>query len=164
MDEVRVVLGHRAAEIEENLAAEGVTTIRNPRYLEGMLTSVQEGMVSAPTDTEWFVIALGDQPSLRAETVARLLRTAREEAADGGNERPTIVVPSYGGRRGHPLLISAAHREEIGALPEEGGLRELLRRHPEAIQHVTLDDERVLEDMDTPEEYQRQVERLRGEV
>lgn len=162
MDEVRVVLGHRAAEIEENLAAEGVTTLRNPRYLGGMLTSVQEGVASAPADTEWFVIALGDQPSLRAETVARLVQAAREEPADTWNERPTIVVPSYGGRRGHPLLIAAAHRDEISALPGEGGLRELLRRHPDTIRHVTLDDERVLEDMDTPEDYQRQVERLGG--
>lgn len=164
MDEVRVVLGHRAQEIEAHLAGEGAVPVRNPQYLDGMLTSVQAGMRSAAEDTEWFVIALGDQPSLRPQTVERLLRAAREEPADSGNGAASIVVPSYGGRRGHPLLLHARHREEIAALPPEAGLRELLRRHPQAIRHVTLDDERVLEDMDTPEEYRRQLARLEREA
>ena len=153
MDEVLVVLGHRAEEIAAHLAAEGVRTVLNPRYLEGMLTSVQAGIAAAPPDTELLLIALGDQPSLRPEVVRRLLEAACEGTAD-------LLVPSYGGRRGHPLLIHAHYREEIAGLSPEVGLKELMGRHPEALRHLLVPDEGVLCDMDTPEEYRRELRRL----
>lgn len=125
----------------------------NPRYPEGMLTSVQAAVAAAPVTTEWFLVALGDQPSLRPETVKHLLREA--EAGDA-----TILVPSYNGRRGHPLLIHASHRDEIASLDGAVGLRELLLRHPKAVHHVVMPEEGVLLDMDTPEDYQRELRRL----
>jgi molybdenum cofactor cytidylyltransferase len=156
VDGVLVVLGHRSAEIAAALAGEDVETVFNPRYPEGMLASVQAGAAAAPPDAEWLLIALGDQPSLRPEVVRTLL-----DAACAGAE--SILVPSYGGRRGHPLLIHARHREEIAGLPAEAGLRELLARHPEAIRHVVVPDEGVLRDMDTPDDYRRELERLQEE-
>jgi molybdenum cofactor cytidylyltransferase len=150
---VLVVLGHRQAEIAAELADNGVTLVENPRYAEGMLSSVRAGISAAPPDAEWLVLALGDQPSLRPETVTRLLAAARE-----GPE--TIVVPSYGGRRGHPLVFHARYRAEILALAGDRGLKELLQRHPTAIRHVLFEDEAVLADMDTPEDYRRELKRL----
>lgn len=127
-------------------------TVLNPRYAEGMLTSVQAGAAAAP-EAEWLVIALGDQPSLRPGTVSALLAAARE--APG-----SIVVPSYAGRRGHPLVIHGSYRGEIAGLDPGVGLRELLQRHPEAVRHLVLPDESVLHDMDTPEDYRRELDRL----
>lgn len=152
-----VVLGHRAEEISANLDGTGAEWVYNPRYLEGMLTSIQAGVSAAPPETEWLVIALGDQPSLRPEVVSLLLREAQAGLAEG----QSLVVPSYNGRRGHPLVLHARHREEIAALDPEVGLRELMRRHPEEIRHVVVPDEGVLLDMDTPDDYRREVERLR---
>jgi molybdenum cofactor cytidylyltransferase len=152
---VLVVVGHRGEEIAESLAGTGADVVRNPRYPEGMLSSVQAGAAAAPPETEWLVLALGDQPWVRSQTVELLLREATEHGAG-------IVVPSYGGRRGHPLVLSARYRHEIGELPPETGLRELLRRHPDEIRHVVLPDETVLEDMDTPDDYRRALERLGG--
>ena len=137
------------------LDGSGADVVPNERYREGMLTSVQTGVAAAAPDTEWFVLALGDQPSLVPGTVAQLLTEARRGDA-------TIVVPSYAGHRGLPLLIHHTHRQEIGALGGENGLRALLHAHPEAIRHVLFPDEAVLSDMDTPEEYQRELARLRA--
>ena len=74
---VLVVLGHRSDEIRSHLAGEGVEFVFNPRYREGMLTSVQAGAAAAPADTEWLVVALADQPSLQPSTVVQLLSAAR---------------------------------------------------------------------------------------
>ena len=148
-----MILGHRSEEIAENLEGSGAEIVVNPRYPEGMLTSVQAGVAAAPRDTEWFLVALGDQPSLQPATVERLLA----EAVPGC---PAILVPSYGGRRGHPLLLHASYRDEIGSLDGAVGLRELLLRHPDAVRHVELPEEEVLYDMDTPEDYQRELRRL----
>lgn len=152
-----MVLGHRAEEIAADLAGEGVETVPNPQYLEGMLTSVQAGIAGAPPETEWFVLALGDQPSLRPETVALLLREAETALREGCD----LVVPSYAGRRGHPLLIHARYRDEIRELSGQIGLKELMQRHPDRIRHVVVPTESVLHDMDTPDDYQRELERLR---
>jgi molybdenum cofactor cytidylyltransferase len=158
VDGVLVVLGHRSEEIAAELAGEDAEIVFNPRYLEGMLTSIQAGAAAASPETEWLVIALGDQPWVRPETVALLLDEARA-ALDAGQ---TIVVPSYAGRRGHPMVVHTCHRAEIAALDPDVGLRELMRRHPEAVRHVVVDEERVLQDMDTPEDYQRVLRRLSG--
>lgn len=165
VDTVLVILGHRKEEIAANLEGTGVAVVENPRYREGMLTSIQAGFAAAPPDTGWFVIALADQPSLRPEVVSLLLAEAVGQLPIG-NCRPqplhTLLVPSYNGRRGHPLVIHASHREEVGTLDPEVGLRELMRRHPEAIRHLVVEEEAVLADMDTPEDYQREIQRLRS--
>jgi molybdenum cofactor cytidylyltransferase len=153
-----VVLGHRSEEIAAALEGSGAEIVLNPRYPEGMLTSVQAGAAAAPPNTEWLVIALGDQPSLRPDIVELLLDRARSPEA--GSEPQDIVVPSYAGRRGHPLVIHARYREEIAALDPEAGLRELMQRHPEAVRHVEVSTDTVLHDMDTPEDYQRELRRL----
>lgn len=151
------MLGHRSDEIRAHLEAtpegKGTQFVLNPRYPEGMLTSVQAGAAAAPADTDWFAIALADQPSLQSEVVTLLLA----EAAKGG---ATLLVPSYDSRRGHPLLIHARHREEIAALDPALGLRELMRRHPDQLRHVVVPTDTVLHDMDTPEDYQRELKRL----
>ncbi|MFN3653108.1 MAG: NTP transferase domain-containing protein [Armatimonadota bacterium] len=155
VDRVLVVLGHRSEELAAHLHATGAETVLNPRYPEGMLTSVQAGLTAASPETEWAVIALGDQPALQPSTVRLLLERARTTP-----ERPGIVVPSYGMRRGHPLLIHRRYFDEALALPPEVGLRELLRRHPDDLLHVDVPSEIVLTDMDTPQDYQRELHRL----
>jgi molybdenum cofactor cytidylyltransferase len=155
---VLVVVGHRAEEIAANLDGSGATPVVNPRYSEGMLTSVQAGVAAAPPETEWFVIALADQPSLEPELVEELLRETRRPDAAGA--LPGIVVPSIDGRRGHPLLISARFRDEIPRLDAGVGLRELMLRHPQEIRYVVVRSDSVLHDMDTPEEYRRELDRL----
>lgn len=150
-----MVLGHRAEAIAPTLAGEGVRIVLNPRYREGMLASVQAGIAAAAPETEWFVIAPGDQPGIRPEVVRALLEAVASEA----EPRATLAVPCYRGRRGHPLVVHRAHREEIAALDPGEGLRALLRRHPEAIRHVPVDDEEVCADLDTPEDYERALRR-----
>ena len=152
VDAVVVVLGHRAEEIAANLESEEARIVLNPRYQEGMLTSIQAGVAAAPAETEWLVIALADQPSLEPALVAHLLEEARRSGS-------SIVVPSWSGRRGHPLVLNACHRAEIAGMDPALGLRELLRRHAADIRHVPVGDEGVLLDMDTPADYQRELER-----
>ncbi len=155
VDRVLVVLGHRSEEIAAHLEGSGAEIVLNADYRLGMLSSIQAGIRAAPTDASRFVIALGDQPSLSPATVDLLLRA-------GAEREGAIIVPSYNGRRGHPLVLDGCYREEILGLDPEVGLRELLQRHPEAIEHVVVPDEAVLADMDTPQDYERELKRLDG--
>jgi len=162
VEPVLVVLGHRAAEIEASLAGTGATVLFNSRYQEGMLTSIQAGVAAAPPEAAWLVIALGDQPSLQPATIRLLLESGDRAVAEAGETRAPILVPSYGGRRGHPLVLPARLRAEIADLDPGVGLRELLQRRPDEIRHIVVPDETVLLDLDTPEEYRKALERVAG--
>jgi molybdenum cofactor cytidylyltransferase len=156
LDEIVVVLGHRAAEIAAKIPAISASTpivkiVTNSRYLEGMLTTIQHGISSLDDDVRATYIVLCDQPQIKAGTLAKL-RVAFEQTGKG------IVVPSHQMRRGHPLLIDLRkYRAEILAIDGPPGLQKLLRNHPDDILHVNFDDPSVLADLDTPEDYQQAV-------
>jgi molybdenum cofactor cytidylyltransferase len=151
IDAVLVVVGHRGAEIAAQLAS-GVSIIENPNYLQGMLSSVQAGVAAADPAAELFLIALADQPSIPPEVIRHLIEVFDER-------RPGLLVPTFDGRRGHPLLIDARYRDEIAALDPAVGLRELLQRHPDDLLLSPVSIEAVIRDMDTREEYEAEVAR-----
>ena len=159
--EILVVTGHRKDELAAALAdlvgdretaapeqsAIGLRLVENPDYRLGMLSSLRRGLAAAPAATDWFLLALADQPELPPAVVTQLL--------DAAGDQPAVLIPTYAGRRGHPILIHAALKPSIEALPDEGGLRQLWARRPELVRHLPVTDPAVLHDMDTPEDYAR---------
>lgn len=87
------------------------------------------------------VIALGDMPALRPETIANLIAAALAEPE-------SIVAPSFGGRRGHPVVFDAAHLPVLCKLDGDKGAAVVLERHRPRL--VAVDDPGVLQDIDTP--------------
>lgn len=121
-----------------------------------MLSSVQAGVAAADQATELFLIALADQPSIPPELIRRLIDLFDEQ-------RPGMLVPTFDGRRGHPLLIDARYREEIATLDRDVGLRELLQRHPDDLLLSPVSVEAVIRDLDTREEYEAELARWEKE-
>lgn len=122
---------------------DGVRIVVNREAGGDMASSVRAGRALLGPDTGGVLVALCDYPLVRAATIEQLVRRYREHGAP-------IIIPSHDGRNGHPLLVSRAILEGLGA---EMTLRDLVRQ--EAGQAVTLpvDDAGVLLDMDTPEAY-----------
>lgn len=115
----------------------------NPEHAEGMGASLRAGVRAAAPDTEAFLVALADMPLVPPGLIAALV------ACYGAGEGP-IVVPVHGGRRGHPLLIGAALRDELLALRGDAGARGVLAAHPGLVATVATDDAGVLFDVDDP--------------
>ncbi len=111
-----------------------------------MLSSVQAGFRALPAEAEAAVVMLGDQPFLAPAAVDKVIGTYRE----GGKG---IVIPTFQGRRGHPILIDLEFREEVLALDPAEGLRGLVLAHAGDIGEVEAGDPNILRDMDTPEDY-----------
>ena len=84
---------------------------------------------------------------MRPATIAAVVRR-REES------RAPLAVPVWQGRRGHPLAIAPEVIPEIDGLDPGIGLRQLLDRHAGAVLRVAVDDPGVVQDVDTPEDYQ----------
>ncbi len=148
IDDVRVVVGHRAEELLPVLDRLQVQPVLNDRYREGMFSSIVAGVASLEDDVEAFFLLPVDIPLVRSDTVIALLRAYR----NGVNG---IAYPVCNGRRGHPPLIAARYRDEILEWNGEGGLKPVLNRNNGDSLDVETGDEGILRDMDTPEDYAR---------
>ena len=141
-----VVLGANKKEIMEVIGKYPVMHCYNDNYKQGMLSSVKCGFKFLPPDFRAAMVFLGDQPM--AETsVMNLVIETYDRSGKG------IVIPVYKRKRGHPILIDKKYRDEILSLDEPDGLRGLLRKHPDDLLEIETDNESILKDIDTQDDY-----------
>jgi molybdenum cofactor cytidylyltransferase len=134
------------------LAGRPVTVVRNPDPDADMLSSVRCGLRALPQHCDAVLVALGDQPGLTSVLVNEMLRAF--PACGRG-----ILLPTHGGRRGHPLLFSTRYRAEVLTRYEGEGLRGLLRVHPQDVFEMHTPRRAVLDDVDDPADYRRELGR-----
>ncbi len=153
IDRILVVTGHQHGRIEAALAGRRVEFVHNPRFREGMSTSLITGISQVDDSAEAVLICLGDMPRLSRESVEQLVAAFDPER---GRE---ICIPVYQGKRGNPVLWSRRFLDEMLLLDGDIGARRLLYRHDDAVTEVEVADAGVLLDFDTRESLQRQEER-----
>ena len=138
--------------VAAKLAQKEVTIVRNPQQDGDMLSSVRAGLRALGSETEAALIALGDQPSVQPALIERIVKAC--EASGRG-----IVVPVYGDRTGHPLIVRSRHFAEILTSGDGTGLRAILQSHADDVEQVSTTDPRVLSDIDWPADYRRELAR-----
>jgi molybdenum cofactor cytidylyltransferase len=147
VDGTIVVLGADRDAVRRELAPRGVRFAVNEAYRLGMLSSIQAGLRALPGGTKAAVIMLGDQPFLGPGVVDAVVGAYR----DG---RQGIVIPTFQGRRGHPVLIDLRYRDEVLAFDPSDGLRRLMMAHAGDVREIDAGDANILRDLDTPEDYE----------
>lgn len=151
--EIVVVCGPDPGRCEAALASSGARLVVNEAGVSEMADSVRLGLGQMDRAAySGILVSLGDHPLVRPETCAALLRLHRRSAA-------MIIIPSFQGRRGHPVLFPTA---VIGEIFGAATLRDIVRRDPERVQVVEVEDEGVILDLDTGEDYRRAVELFRA--
>jgi molybdenum cofactor cytidylyltransferase len=145
-NEVIVVVGYRAEEVRRVLAGKPVRWVINPDYEQGMSASIIAGLSLVDDQTQAVMLALGDQPLINSQTISRLIDEF--SGCDKG-----IVIPTYRGRRGHPVIFALTYKEQLLQLKGDVGGRQIIARHPEDVLEVAVDCEGVCIDIDTVENY-----------
>lgn len=150
VDPLLVVLGHDAERIRAAVNLPIPTRVLiNPDYRLGQLSSLYTAIRSLQgTATPGLLVAPVDHPCIGPEVVDALLKVFDAE-------QPNVVVPTFEGRRGHPVIFSARLFAELVAAPLEEGARAVVRRH--TVREVPVNDPGVLADIDDPETYRRLV-------
>ncbi len=147
-ERVVVVLGHRAGELRPLLEGkEGVDWTFNPDYRQGKTTSIKAGLSALnPDEAEDILLLNVDQPRTAAD-VARILSAHRAHGY-------AVTVPEYRGKGGHPIVLSAALLPELREIGEESqGIKAVVRRRPESVNRVPLENPEIVLDLNTPEQY-----------
>ncbi len=149
VDEILVVTGAGHAAVESLCAAQKVRTAFNAGFSQSeMLGSLQTGLRAMTSSTQAALVTLGDQPQIQAET-------ARAVVAAWRQSKSPLVVPSYRQHRGHPWVLGRSLWNEVLAMQAPESPREFLTRHSAEIHYVVVDSATVLQDIDTPEDYQQ---------
>ena len=151
IDQVILVTGHNADQLEEHVRDLGVLCRRNIRYaVSDMFESVKLGVHAylaegkEPSSDDRIFVTPSDIPLVKKSTVTTLL-TAVGEAC----------IPTTYGRKGHPLCLARHLLDDILSYTGNEGLQGALRALDVNLTTVPVDDPGILVDADTPDDYAR---------
>ncbi|MDZ7291903.1 MAG: nucleotidyltransferase family protein [candidate division KSB1 bacterium] len=171
VDEVIVVLGYEAEAVRQALGQRPLRFVYNPDYRCGMASSIQAGIATVTPEVGGVMISLADLPLIEPAELNLLImafletKKAAELPLKTRDREPhgAIVVPTFSGQRGNPVIFDLCYRHEMIRLRGDVGGKSILARHPEAVLEVEMPTASVLEDIDTMEEYNRLVAKVRNQ-
>lgn len=146
---LRVVVGAHAAEIRARVKLDDGALVFNPDWQRGQLSSLQAAIQSLPAGkTEGMLVCLVDHPLISAGLVASLIKTF-------DHDKNRIVIPTYRGRRGHPVILPSTLYSELLDAPEDVGARAVVREHSREVAEVPVDEEGVVLNLNDPATLER---------
>jgi molybdenum cofactor cytidylyltransferase len=146
LDEVIVILGRAADEIQPRLHSKRAKVIVNPVFTEGCSGSYKAGMASIDPRAEAVMVLLGDQPGVESAVIDQV---AEDWRTKGGR----IALTSYRGRRGHPMVFARELFDQLRQLSGDKAAWKILDAHPEGVRDVEV-DRAFPEDVDTRQDYE----------
>jgi molybdenum cofactor cytidylyltransferase len=152
VETIVVVVGHRADDLRRH--AQGVRLAVNPDPDSEMGASIAAGVREIPDNAQATLIALADHPAVPATVVSTII----EEWTQGAR----IVIPTWQGRGGHPVLVDLSFRPELLSLPAMGGLRAFFESHRDAVRRIPVNSPFIARDMDTWDDYRALHEEATG--
>ncbi len=147
---IMVVLGSHSEEIKSSILKQKVHFCVNENYLNGMLSSAICGFRALPRETKAALVFLGDQPQIPPRATDLVIEAWMKS-------KKGIVMPTFNGRRGHPVLIETHYKSEIEKLDPELGLKTLSVKYKDDVFEVECEIPEILRDIDTPKEYQFEI-------
>ncbi len=145
-----VVLGSEKDKIRSQISNYPVIIAENQEYQKGMLTSIQCGLRAVPDGTDAVMVLLGDQPMVNGPVIDQLADTFRH--TDKG-----ILIAVHKGKRGHPIIIKTKYKRDIEQLGSENSMHDFTRKFASEILEVETGTTEVLKDIDTPEDYHKEI-------
>lgn len=150
---LRVVVGAHATEIRAQAKLDADELVVNEEWRRGQLSSLQAAIRSLPVGkTEGMLVCLVDHPLISAQIVSTLVETFERD-------KNKIVIPTYRGKRGHPVIFPAALYAELlgvrGDTPENIGARAVVRAHAADVVEVPVNEEGVIVNLNDPETFRR---------
>jgi molybdenum cofactor cytidylyltransferase len=149
LDAVRVILGHQAVEILEKVDLPDEEVVINHDYEQGMLSSIKAGLKAAQSlEPGAILLCPVDHPDIDSQLIELLISGFKSSGKQ-------IVVPVFNGKRGHPVIFGRQLFKELLAASAEVGARQVVRDNQDKILEIEVKKPGVVQDIDTPEDYER---------
>jgi len=154
---VIVVLGANAAEVKKRVKFAGEVVVVNPRFAEGMSSSLRYGVEHAGRESDAVMIVLGDQPFVRSATIDTLVRAYEYSGA-------RIIIPTHKGARGNPVIFDRGIIPKVALIRGDTGAKSVVQENEADVLEVEVADRGILVDIDTPSDLQIRRRRSRGQA
>ncbi len=148
-----VVFGYHEARIRNAVKFEKfpeTTVLSNPQPDAGQTSSLQVALEAVEL-SQYLLMQTVDQPPLPDCLIEKILSNSGQN---------NLLIPVYCGRRGHPPLFPRWFVREIIALPADRGVNSLYKKYADRINHLELDDERLILDLDRPVDFYAYLEKF----
>lgn len=149
IEEVIVVTGYEAEQIQHALKSLPVQFINNPDYEKGMTTSIKQGISTAKGNG--YMICLSDMVLIEPAEYALLQSVFEDELK---LDEKCICMPRYKNEKGNPVILSSFYKEAILKHEDMEGCKEIVQLNKNHIHWVEMDTPHILQDMDYPEDYE----------
>lgn len=146
--EAYLAVGYRGQELKTGIKSSNITFVENPDYAHGMFTSVQVGARALKPGYEAFFVMPVDIPLVKSSSITSLINAYKEHPGK-------IIYPIFHAKRGHPPLIPTSLAPVIAEWGRDGNLRDVLSAHEKLTIEVDVDDENILLDINTADDYRR---------
>jgi molybdenum cofactor cytidylyltransferase len=154
---ILVVTGHMHEQIEAVLGGRPVRYVHAPDYAQGLAESLKTGIAAVPPECAAAIVCLGDMPLVTGRMIDRLL------AMYDPDEGRSIVLPTFRGKQGNPMIWDRRYFPEILGISGDSGARFLVGKYAEQVAEVEMADDAVLRDFDTTESLATLPARMRPE-
>jgi molybdenum cofactor cytidylyltransferase len=142
-----IVLGAGAEEITKQVGLDPKQTVVNPDWQRGQLSSIKAALKSiAEKPTDGVLLCLVDHPLISSGLVNELVEAFY-------HTKMPIVLPTFRGKRGHPVIFSATLFDELLDAPEETGARAVVWNHASEAHEVPTSEEGVMLNLNDPETF-----------
>lgn len=141
---IRVVLGAHADKIRQRVQLKPEWVVRNDEWQKGQLSSIQAGIRSLPPGTDGIIICPVDTPLISRTVVDGLIQGFYVT-------KKLIVLPTYQGKRGHPVVFAASLFDELLNAPMETGARAVVWAHDSDVLEVVTPEQGVILNLNEPD-------------
>jgi len=145
IDELIIVLGHQKETIEKLIDKnEKIKLVFNINFESGMASSIKTGLNHLSKNTEAFFICLGDMPMINQDVYNQLIKSRNNKE---------IIVPTYKGQQGNPILFSKSMKSIIISIEGDIGAKKILEQNKDKILKVKIDDINITKDFNTKDNF-----------
>ena len=141
IDELIVVLGYQKEAIEKIIDKnEKVKFVFNKNFESGMASSIKTGLNHLSEKTEAFFICLGDMPMVNHDIYNQLIKS---------KDNKKIIVPTYKGQQGNPVLFNKSMKEKIMGITGDVGAKKILELNKDKILNLEINDQSIVKGFNT---------------
>ena len=145
IDELIIVLGHQKEIIEKLIDKnEKIKFVFNKDFESGMASSIKTGLSNLFEKTEAFFICLGDMPMVNSDVYNQLIQSKNNKE---------IIVPTYKGEQGNPILFSKFIKEKIMTIHGDVGAKKILELNNDKILNVKISNQSIKKDFNTKDDF-----------
>ena len=141
INELIVVLGHQKEIIEKLIDRnEKIKFVFNIDFENGMASSIKTGLNNLSEKTEAFFICLGDMPMVNHDIYNQLIKS---------KDNKEIIVPTYKGQQGNPILFAKSMKEKIMDIGGDIGAKKILELNKDKILNLEINDQSITKGFNT---------------